>query len=62
MEDAATYQAEFTNRAGDKKISSALVVHCKFLKSFITNKGLLFLKQFGLKVYRARARARARAR
>ena len=28
-EDAATYQAEFTNRAGEKKVEAALVVHCK---------------------------------
>ena len=28
-EDAGTYQAEFTNRAGEKKVEAALNVHCK---------------------------------
>ena len=31
-EDAATYQAEFTNRAGEKKVQVPLIVHCKYLK------------------------------
>ena len=29
-EDAATYQAEFTNRAGEKKVQVPLIVHCKY--------------------------------
>jgi hypothetical protein len=28
-EDAANYQAEFTNRAGEKKVNTQLTVHCK---------------------------------
>ena len=27
-DDAGSYQAEFTNRAGDKKVSTTLNVHC----------------------------------
>ena len=30
MDDAGEYQAEFTNRAGEKKVSAALNVHCKY--------------------------------
>lgn len=31
-EDAGSYQAEFTNRAGEKKVACELIVHCEFLK------------------------------
>ena len=30
-DDAGEYQIELTNRAGDKKCSAALVVHCKLV-------------------------------
>ena len=30
-EDAGCYQAEFTNRAGEKKVTAELIVHCKSL-------------------------------
>ena len=29
-DDAGEYQVEFSNRAGDKKCSAQLTVHCKF--------------------------------
>ena len=29
--DGGEYQVEFSNRAGDKKVSSTLTVHCKLL-------------------------------
>ena len=29
-EDAGNYQAEFTNRAGEKKVSADLNVHCEY--------------------------------
>ena len=35
-EDAATYQAEFTNRAGEKKVQVPLIVHCKYLKYILS--------------------------
>ncbi len=35
MDDKGTYQAEFTNRAGEKKVSSTMNVLCKFaVRSF----------------------------
>lgn len=45
MDDAGSYQAEFTNRAGEKKIACQLLVHCKFfsLKDHI----ILCLKNLG---------------
>ena len=30
MEDAGEYGVEFTNRAGDKKMTAELKVHCKY--------------------------------
>ena len=32
MEDAGEYGVEFTNRAGDKKMTAELKVHCKYHK------------------------------
>ena len=31
MDDAGEYGVEFTNRAGDKKMSAELKVHCKLI-------------------------------
>ena len=41
-DDAGEYQAEFTNRAGDKKVSSTLTVHCK-LKRNVQKSNYIFL-------------------
>ena len=44
-EDAGEYQVEFTNRAGEKKTSLALNVHCKFLEgvfSLLKNQAQMF--------------------
>ena len=36
-EDAGCYQAEFTNRAGEKKVTAELIVHCKLLTWILNN-------------------------
>ena len=41
-EDAGCYQAEFTNRAGEKKTSLQLNVHCKSSQSRVRKKENLF--------------------
>ena len=45
-EDAGCYQAEFTNRAGEKKTSLQLNVHCKSSQSRVRKKENLFKMNF----------------